>query len=671
MSPSLTLAPPTSTVPSIPGLDPDIQAMVQSDVQKGRPQADALQAAQQVQMQRNSASSPINSDAVGKGFDLGTFARDNLPTIGSVALPLAAAALAPETGGLSLAALAATGGAVGEGLREKASGEQLNPWSIAGQGALGGATEGVGRVVGGLVGKAGGALSDILGKESDNLALKGLGATDNQLANFSMKHGLTDESGNATPQAVVKWINDNGLAGQGLDQISSKVGDLQGQFDGIIKNSKLTVDPAVLQQNMMAKLNPILQSTDPADTKIGESVFNNFSNITKQLGENPSLEDVNNLRKFYDGKTNYTMAQQDPQQFGPPKIVADALRQTVQDAADASGASTTAGSLKDTGQQLNKLYDLQQIAERAGFKGVSKSTPGLTNYLSSIALGNIAGPGGAVLGAAVPAVLNNPASLSVLSKGTGMLSDAVGAAGTKVGAALSSPFGVAAQQGVVGGTINAGLSQPNQVSGTGSVPSLDSNNTSQPASLASSNGTDHVLTQQELTRAINLDIQRTGGQNIDTLNKIYQAENPTGLQGISVATNALNTLGSLYANAGGAQGGIVGNLKSFAADHSFGLAQQDVKAYNDQAQTIGLDIISQLSAAGGNLGGTETDRQIVLHNIPQINDSPTLAKSKLNTLRSLLQSRLSSNQMSTPSSITQGLGGVGGVSGLRGPSLNL
>lgn len=90
-----------------------------------------------------------------------------LPTIGSIAAPVVGAALAPETGGLSLlAALALAGGgsAAGKAAEDVAQGQSINPTQLAESAAEGAGGQflgaGAGSVVGGIAGKATDALGN-------------------------------------------------------------------------------------------------------------------------------------------------------------------------------------------------------------------------------------------------------------------------------------------------------------------------------------------------------------------------------------------------------------------------------------------------------------------------------------------------------------------------------
>lgn len=614
---------------------------------------------------------------------IGGWVKNNLSTIGSIAAPLAATILAPETGGLSLAALAAAGGALGNVGSQVATGKDITSAdslkSDITQAALGGLGEGVGNVLGKVVGKVGSSVAGAFGKEADNLALKGIGATPSQLQKFAEKHAIVDATGNHTPESVVKWINDNGLSGQGLETITSKVNDIQGQFNKIIKDSNITVEPNLLQKNMKqavssfephdASINP-LGSADPADHAIADKVGTIFENINQKLGENPTLEALNKEKILWDNKVNYNQIMSDPQQFGPYKVVADALRNTVHEAADAAGAVTNAGSLKEAGIKLSKLYDLKDIAERSAFKGTSNATPGLTHYMAATAFGGAGGPLGAVAGLALPSVLKNPTVLSTISKGFGAGATGVGKAAGYAARALESPIGRASVQGTtmgIGGTIADSMSQQPE-STPGSTLQLPGNESSLPASPSLNGGGDlatqaisalqhgQPMTQSQYQSLLEKDLVTTGGRFSTQITAAYNAGNPTAVQGLGVASNATNTLQDLYNKAGGARGAIVGGIENALGNTN--LTKSSVKAYNAQKLALGQEIISQIYGSSG----TASDRDQVLSLIPDINDLPATAASKMATLRSLIQQRLSSMTGSTPSSVN---------SLSQGPSLNL
>lgn len=111
------------------------------------------------------------------GGGLGGFLKNNLSTIGSIGLPLLGAALAPETGGLSLAALAGLGGGTGKVFQNlsqgKGTGSAGSILGAAGQGVAGDLT---GQVLGAGLKLAGGIPSSLIAKgaakASDTTATK-------------------------------------------------------------------------------------------------------------------------------------------------------------------------------------------------------------------------------------------------------------------------------------------------------------------------------------------------------------------------------------------------------------------------------------------------------------------------------------------------------------------
>lgn len=118
-------------------------------------------------------------------------------TIGGIALPIAGALLAPETGGASLlgsAALAGIGGAGGKAIDELTSGNQVNAGDVLGAGA----TNAVGDIVGGGLIKGaskvlGGVVQPLADKAATSLVQgQGKGSLDKATADYLYRNGVTD-----------------------------------------------------------------------------------------------------------------------------------------------------------------------------------------------------------------------------------------------------------------------------------------------------------------------------------------------------------------------------------------------------------------------------------------------------------------------------------------------
>lgn len=562
----------------------------------------------------------------------------NLPTLGSVGGAMGGAALGTAIlpgvgtvlGGIAGGLL---GGGSGEAARESLNGENLDTKEIVKQGLIGGASEAGGQVLGAGL-KAGGRIAgNLLGKEADTLAIKGLGTTDSQLAKFAEKHG----------EDIKDVMIRNNLAGSGADEIASRVGQLDSEYGNLIRNSGLQVDQTTLRKNMVDRVMPLLESTDPQDHSIAETILKNFDNIDETLMRDPSLEKLNTLKSGYDSKVNYGKIVENPEQFGPKKVIADALRQTVYDTVDNAGMGTSVGTLKETGQELKKLKDLLDIAERGSYKGVSRAPIGLTNLLASSVFGSVSGPAGNVVGAFLPGVINNPKSLAILSKLSSSLGNVAAKTGEIAGGAATSLPGRAVEQ------VTARNMNPQPVSSP-SLPSLPKSN--EPSlNLNQPAPTNAGMTRQDYMSRVQQDLATTGGAFIPQLTAMFNAQNPDVTQGLSVASSALNTLTDLYDQAGGAKGGLIGGIENALGEHSLGYLDQNVKSYNDQAQAIGQDIVNAVYGTGG----TAEERDRILHNIPQITDSAQNAKVKIQTLKRLIEGRLQANMNPTAGGVSLNL----------------
>ena len=454
------------------------------------------------------------------------------PLLGSIGGGVLGSIAAP---GLGTAAGGAAGGALGEALAERLSGEQYNPGSILREGAFGGiggagealqALRGVGTAakvartaeeVGqaargvGLAEKGIAAVGRGVGNAGENLATKALRASPSQLSGFAAKHGVD----------IVPVLQGEGLIGKSAEEIRSAIEPVQSQFSRMITEAKVKVDPKNVVKTFEQHMQPLLESTDPQDAKIANRIQENLKNIVGSIEKDPSVSNLDKLRKAYDSKVNYKLAAQDIASYGEKKTIADALRSSVQQAVDSTGVKGPLGeNLKQLGSRLNKLYDISAIADSKAHLGRGSLPLGLTKLLSigGGALGG--GIPGAIAGAAAESVLNSPAGMRLASQGL----TKAGAALQRGAPAIGKTIGTVAKVGVgqMAGNALFGNGQP-QDQQQPDQSAMYQQPQMQDYGQMQGQQPDQSQQQQQLFLAAMLsDLQRTGGKNIAKIQAIAQ-----------------------------------------------------------------------------------------------------------------------------------------------------
>lgn len=655
-TPTLNLTPDVQTRYNQAMADPTIAnnpQAVASLTQRAQAQS------QQEQQSQTQQASPVPSKPESFLQKTGDFVKNNLSTIGAVALP-AVADLA--TGGLAIpadAALAAVGGGLGEAGTQALNGQGVTSGSnlkndvvqggINGVASLAGA--GLGKLIGGAASKLGG----VLGKEADDTAVQSLGLTQGNRNQFFSKTG----------QTVSDFLKEHGISGGTADDVQSVQDALQAQYNNIARTSGVKVPVSTLRSNVLNNLGGLAEDATQEGKNALNETWNRYNDMIQSIPKDEQGNiDIGELTKQ---KANIQSATK----FGSDstaattqanQILSKSFKDTVNQAADEAGLTAPDGTpLSQLGQKLNKFNTLTDILAKKepGQVGTSALVKAARNTILPVAGGTIGDKVGGVPGAIIGGTIGllgdaagtNPAVLSALSslesKGAGALAkSAVPTVAGRIGTnAAAQTLGAAAtNQPSIPTTPPPTLAGGSPTSSVPTTPTLSGQDLVSQGVAALQSG--QPLTQSQYQALIEKDLTTTGGRFSDKITAAYQAGNPSGVQGLGVAANAANTLQSLYGSAGGAQGPISGSIEN--ALGKTGLTDQAVQAYNKQATALGQEIISQIYGSTG----TASDRDQVLSLIPQISDSPQVAQSKMATLRTLIQQRLSSMTGSTPGSVT-------------------
>jgi hypothetical protein len=213
------------------------------------------------------SSVPSGSNAT----DSGNWFTHLLPTLGSIAAPVAGALLAPETGGASLLAglaLASGGSAAGKAVENATEGQNIT--KDLGTSAVEG---GVGQLAGGVLGKAVGSIAGVAGNAAEKA---GVGMIQHQF-------------GNQIDKATAQHLINNGLTDRATavgiaNRVTGSDGELPKTINDVFKNSDRTANISDLEPTQIkssdnsgifnmdtAGLNPQSQKTALANA---ESILN-------------------------------------------------------------------------------------------------------------------------------------------------------------------------------------------------------------------------------------------------------------------------------------------------------------------------------------------------------------------------------------------------------------
>jgi hypothetical protein len=335
------------------------------------------------------------------GLKKGNFATNTLG-------PIAAGALG-SVGGFLLGgpAGAVAGGAAASGayeaLRQRILNEDPNFKKIAIESALGAIPAAAGKTS--QVGKR--IVGNVLKESGEKAAIKGIRPTPTQLINFSKRHG----------EDISQVLRRHKLEGYSADEIAERaITPLQESFDKIAKNTNVSVNIRDLDKNFYKRISALLQSTDKDDHALAEKLLKQYDSIASEFKKKPfSLARLTQERKLFDEKVkNFAI---NPRIAGEKRLIADILRETIQDTAERAGLRAPNGqSLKEIGIELSKLYNLHDIAAMGAQKGRGNLPVGLLQLLGVAGGGIVGGPTGSVATVAGTLLANNPKLIGIYSR---------------------------------------------------------------------------------------------------------------------------------------------------------------------------------------------------------------------------------------------------------------
>lgn len=278
-----------------------------------------------------------------------------------------------------------------------------------------------------------GAAGNALANKSNQFATKQFGLTDGFIANYQKKYG--EDAGKTLTRYGINTADE-------ADEVIKKQ---QGIFDELVKGAGDI--PADKIRNRLNTVGQELLTMGPSEyQQMGQKLLAETDQLVGQFGDKIPATALNNVRRQYDELVNYTTKQADPAKYGVNKRVADALRETIQ---EASGSK----ELKNTGMELSRLYTLSdEIAKRAPQVESRASSPvGFRNLLGATVGGGIGGVGGgvpgAIAGAALVSAANSPAGRRMITNASIGGAEKLIKSGAKAAPKQMTPFGTAARIG--------------------------------------------------------------------------------------------------------------------------------------------------------------------------------------------------------------------------------
>ncbi len=365
---------------------------------------------------------------------------------------------------------------------------------------------------------------------------------------------------------------------------------------------------------------------------------------TTTVSEIPASK-VNEIRKIFDSAVGYT--QRGAPEYNVIKETADALRGTLQNAADKAGVKASNGmSFKEVGQELSKLHQLTDNIANQEQLGRGSLPFGLGNTPGAV-IGSAGGVPGAILGAGANAAINSPAARTLLAKGAEKV-------GTKLTeqAASRNPYSLG-QLGLrlgSAGAVQGALDQPSLVNSASTAPStttpttMDTNNMgtsyTNGADMSSGMGVDQgsPYSQANLMN----DIQRDP-KNADKYLAYYSSmqkafaspsAKPLNATQLQQANNANSGLGDLQTIAQEIQQDPSVLIKDAIPGGGIARRLTGTNNYEAAKQNV-VDVISRLRS-GAAITQDEANRYMGL--LPGATDTAESATQKLQRLGALLSS---------------------------------
>lgn len=257
-----------------------------------------------------------------------------------------------------------------------------------------------------VLGRAGQAVSNT----ADNMVTKNFRLTPTQLTNYKTKFG---EDAAAT-------IKNHGLVSQAPDVMRQNViKPLQDQFTKVADNIP-AISKTSLDASFKKLYTPLINSPVQDSQVFGKSLKDQADTLLAKYGDTIPAKELNKVRQQFDSLVNYTEKAANPARYGVNKRSANAIRETLQQAADNAGVKASNGmTFKQVGTELSKLHQLVGNIERQANLGKGSQPLGLSNLLGG-SLGGIStggNPLGSIGGIAMTQAVNSATGRKLAATG--------------------------------------------------------------------------------------------------------------------------------------------------------------------------------------------------------------------------------------------------------------
>lgn len=534
----------------------------------------------------------------------------------------------------------ALGAMAGTGIKQLAKKEKFNLPEITISGI---ATAGTGLLfkgIGSLAGKVAGSLEE----EGGSLAARSLRMSKTQLANFAKVHGEEVASVLKThPELIAK----------SSEEISQYIQPLQESFDAIAKSQGVKVGAKEVSDQAMTVITKLAQSGSTEDNLLAEKILNEVSNIISKKGldvASQPLSILNAARKEIDKVTGDFMTD------SKNKLVGQIIRNSVRTAADNAGLVTAEGkTLQAAGQELSKLYAIQDIAFIQDHLGGGNQLIGITPLLASIFGGGVGGAlggnplAGGVTTAGLLKIANNPKTVAALST---LL--------TKSGQTLESLLSKIPQAGVTLGQVGSeaiGASLPSILSS--GTPTVQGEEATGLPTIGETQGTQMGQEQglgagkltstnyitgyspEQLFKAA-MEAQMAGDKksyttlkgwyDIETAYKKGTGKEPAQVSDLKASLDMMTMLEPTLDSYKDVLGPIGGKLKS--------LNPYDTRAQDFKSQMMAVAQVVGRAMEGGVLRQEDVSKYRAI--LPQITDTLAVVKRKIQNVKKILNQQISS-----------------------------
>lgn len=526
---------------------------------------------------------------------------DYLPLIGGIA-----GSFIPGAGTIIGGAL---GSAAGAALKQGVKKEQFNPGEILKEGAFG--------LAGGVAGKGLGAAAKLLGaggKAATQGAAAGAKGGLSSLG-LSLQKTAVKPTVALSPfaaegeEGIIKGLTELGLKGtpeQIRRKLPSVMRSLSTQIDDVLGKANTTVSKASVKSSLDKALSNSIEfdKTIPGFASARDKFFNQLG----KAGEKTMT--AKELFSFKQSLGSQLKRAFDLQAKGgalsPAQHTGIALWESVDDI-----ITKKVPAVKELTLKQSTLF---------------KAAPGLKKAADEV----VRMP---IFGTPLPGV---SAAGKTVAGATGR---ALSKAGDRLSSAAFGPVGMAAEK--IGGQafVRPGaFEQPQEQTMEDPMSALGLGG-GEDLSQAPQQG---LLSEQDLMELISMDLEASGGKNIDTIKEFYSMLGGGGGMGDLSAAQEKTLIGSDTASRIVDQienelsqlpsGRIAGTGAKIAG--KFG-GSDLVKAYEDSRNSKALMLIKAIQGSAGNI--SDADRQAIVGSIPSTSDTPGERRAKLQSIRQLIQ----------------------------------